>query len=136
MVATNHRTISNIPPLDVVARLRILCTDFLEPIRYRFGPLRVSSGYRSPELNTAVGGSKSSAHTFGCAVDFVPVAQISLDEIIKWIIASKLPFDQVIDEATSTDKWIHLGMLRPGFQSVPRKEALVMRNGKYTKFGG
>lgn len=134
MVRTSHRHIDNTPSVDVVDRLRALCVDFLEPVRDRFGPLWITSGYRSQNLNGSIGGSKVSAHMYGCAADFVPLYSHSTAEIVEWIVESKLFFDQVIDEYSSTSNWIHLGMVRPVGIQTPRRQALTMRKGKYTTF--
>lgn len=134
MVRTSHRRIDNTPSLDVVDRLTMLCQELLEPVRERFGPLWVTSGYRCAALNTTIGGSSTSAHLHGCAADFVPVWDVSTHDIVKWIVSSNLLYDQVIDEYSSTANWVHLGMVRPGIPHGPRKQALVMRHGTYTEW--
>lgn len=134
MVASSHRTIDNTANEVVIEQLKRLCTDYLEPIRKEFGPLLVSSGYRCPALNTAIGGSKASAHTFGCAADFMPADKsITVKDVVSWIRDySRLPFDQVIDEATRTASWVHVGMVRPGFSPKPRGNVLAFRDGLYS----
>jgi len=135
MVRTSHRYFDNNPTPEVIDRLRILCLHFLETIRKRFGPLRINSGYRCPDLNTAIGGSKASAHIYGCAADFVPINDHNTSEIVDWVVdESGLGFDQVIDEYSSTSNWVHLGMVRPVGNKTPRRQALTMRQGKYTPF--
>ncbi len=58
------------PPSDVVANLTYLVATTLQPLREEFYyPIIINSGYRSPELNTAVGGSKTSQHLIGQAAD-------------------------------------------------------------------
>jgi zinc D-Ala-D-Ala carboxypeptidase len=52
--------IDNTPSAEVISHLRTLCGQILEPARAALGPLRISSGYRSPALNAAVGGSRNS----------------------------------------------------------------------------
>lgn len=82
------------PPAEVVENLRYLCRTTLQPIRDGLGfPLRVSSGYRSPELNRLVGGATTSQHLSGQAADIdlspaflaepVPQARKSLEQRIK-----------------------------------------------------
>lgn len=62
--------IENLPSWEDVENLRDLAILVLDPIRYAWGqPLVITSGYRSTELNTAVGGVPTSAHMEGCAVD-------------------------------------------------------------------
>ena len=134
MVRTSHRNVENTPGSDAVLRLEQLCVEFLEPCRSVFGPLWITSGYRSPELNAAIGGSATSAHVHGCAADFVPIhAGVLTVDIVGWIAyGSGLEFDQAIDEYSRTANWIHLGMAKPGRQ--PRKQALTMDGGQYKPF--
>jgi len=140
MVRTSHRHINNMPGPDETARLKKLCQEFLEPIREKFGPLWITSGFRCRELNEAIGGSSTSAHVDGCAADFVPIVQppllaIPTIEIVDWVVDhSGLDFDQIIDEYSSTANWIHIGMLKPGWTQPPRREALTMRQGRYFPF--
>ena len=62
--------IENLPSRSIVENLRVLAVSALDPIREAWGqPLVVNSGYRSPQLNAAVGGVPTSAHMDGCAVD-------------------------------------------------------------------
>jgi len=67
------RGLYQVPPPAVVERLRELAGELLEPVRASVGPLRVTSGYRRPRVNAAVGGSDTSAHMSGWAADVVPV---------------------------------------------------------------
>lgn len=135
MIRTSHRYIDNTPTPDDIDRMTILCVDFLEHVRNQFGPLWVTSGFRCRQLNMAIGGSKTSAHMYGCAADFVPLYKQAGIEIVDWIVdESGLPFDQVIDEYSSTANWIHLGIVRPIGNRTPRRQALTMRGGKYTPF--
>ena len=77
--------------------------------------IRISSGYRSPELNKAVGGAKTSAHQFGYAADIQPVNG-KQDEFEKFFASefSKMgyPFDQIIIEKSKTSRWVHVGYKR------------------------
>ncbi|MBF0399972.1 MAG: peptidase M15 [Magnetococcales bacterium] len=81
----------------------------LEIVRAHLGghPITITSGYRCPELNKAAGGSSSSAHMQGLAVDFVCPEFGTPKEIVKAIIgiARALGFDQCIFEGP----WVHLG---------------------------
>ena len=61
--------IDNTPNDDQIENLKELCEKVLQPIRDKFGPVRVTSGLRVPELNTAIGGSGSSQHCKGEAAD-------------------------------------------------------------------
>lgn len=74
-VSTAHPELVRPVPAGYVPRLTQLVTTVLEPLRAAFGaPIRVLSGYRSPDLNRAVGGSLSSQHLFAEAADLVPVS--------------------------------------------------------------
>jgi Peptidase M15 len=128
---TTHETLGNKAPDEAITNLIAVCTELAEPTRTRWGPLYVSSGYRSIPVNAAVGGAPDSAHLYGCALDLVPLtAGVTVDQMMKWVIASGLPFDQAIDEETpSGHHWIHLAVSGNGKQ---RHMALAMRNGVYT----
>ena len=95
----------------------------LEQVRTLLGdrPIRISSGYRSPALNKAVGGSASSQHVLGEAVDFTCPAFGAPRQIVAAIVASKIPFDQVIQEF---DSWVHIS-----FSTRNRRQALIIDNG-------
>lgn len=99
---------------------------FMEDVRALLGhPIQVTSWYRSPELNKAVGGSKTSAHMKGLAMDF-KVVGMDLRFAFDTIARSALVFDQLILERTRDGAyWIHLG-LSHGF---PRREVLTAKGG-------
>jgi hypothetical protein len=108
LTATN-KPFDNVPTPEALYKLQALARWTLDPIRVRWGALRVNSGYRSPEVNKACGGAATSAHLYGCAADVVPV-EASLDEVYTWIAASTVPFDQLIHEGS----WLHIGIAKPG----------------------
>lgn len=92
-------------------RLAWLCRAFLEPIRSELdASIHITSGYRTPELNQRIGGSRSSAHMLGLAADFVAVGY-SPKQIFKIVQEMKFSvnFDQLILERT----WVHLGVMAP-----------------------
>ena len=76
--------ISNDASREHVINLVNLCNFILQPIRDEFGVIRINSGYRSPALNKAVGGSKTSQHCNGQAADFEST-RISNPDLAKWI---------------------------------------------------
>lgn len=81
--------------------------------------VHVNSAYRSPEVNKAVGGVSTSAHCSGRAVDFTCAAFGTPKDVCAAIIASQIPFDQLIFEGT----WVHLAIAEPGKE--PRNQVLT-----------
>ena len=117
--------ISNNPPASVRVHLTETIT-LLECIRaeweeycerYSLGTpaIRVSSGYRSPELNKAVGGVKNSAHVEGYAADLQPING-KQDEFEKFFATEfshmGYAYDQIIIEKSKTSRWVHVGYKR------------------------
>ena len=82
----------------------------VQPVRENFGPTVINSGYRSPELNKAIGGSKTSQHCKGEAVDLECVNASNAD-VARWI-ESNLNFDQLILEfytpGDPRSGWVHV----------------------------
>jgi hypothetical protein len=99
--------LDNEPSAEVLANLKQLCVEALEPIRAVVGPLKINSGYRSDPVNKAVGGSTTSAHSFGLAADLHPSK--GCKKLMMDIINSGLRLDQVIYERT----WVHVGLRHP-----------------------
>lgn len=97
--------------------------DFLEQVKALLGgkPVMISSGYRSLPVNRAVGSKDTSQHTIGCAADF-KIPGMTPDEICRKIIASGLPFDQVIREF---DRWTHIS-IPSTVDTAPRRQALII----------
>lgn len=106
-----RKNISNLPGPEHLQALTHLCTSVLQPIRDKFGPLRVTSGYRSPALNRAIDGSSNSQHSKGEAADIECVDETSNLDLAKWI-ADTLPFDQLIlefwDGKDPKSGWVHV----------------------------
>lgn len=94
----------NQPNAAHLQNLIALCTNVLEPIRAQFGPIKISSGYRAPEINRRIGGAKTSQHCKGEAADFLVIGR-SVQEIFDWVQQSGLPFDQLIHEFGA---WVHV----------------------------
>jgi hypothetical protein len=95
--------ISNIPDNKVTSNI-IVTASKLEEVRKLVGPLIISSWYRSPEVNKAIGGVSTSAHTTGCAVDCHSPSMTPL-ELCKKVAASGIKFDQIIHEYGT---WMHI----------------------------
>lgn len=122
--------IDNTPPKEIVENLKALALA-LELIRSVLGkPLKISSAYRCPELNTAVGGSKTSAHVSGLAADFT-VDGMTPRQICEKIMFAGLKFDQLIMEKISSENpdgvWVHFGINK----GTMRNQVLTMKAGKY-----
>lgn len=127
-----RKGIYNSPPADVLENLRVLAAK-LETVRAVLGrPVLVTSGYRSEELNTAIGGSKVSKHMTGFAVDFECPAfgtpQMVFDELRKY--KDLLGYDQLILEFPP-DGWVHFGLAESG--KVARSENLVYAGKSYER---
>lgn len=124
-----RRGLNNAPgPAEVLA-LTMLCTRLLEPFRAKVGPIHVNSGFRSKEVNAAVGGVSTSQHCKGEAADII-VPGKTIEELFTILRESGLEFDQAIQEGT----WLHLSftMARPNRREMLRA---TFKNGKasYTK---
>ncbi len=119
----SRRGLNNTPSEKVKDNLERLAF-FLEQVRKLFNkPLLISSGYRSREVNEAVGGSKTSQHCEGCAADF-NVKGMSPNAVVRAIVDANIPYDQVILEF---DSWIHISI--PTIKgNTPRKQALIIDN--------
>lgn len=112
-----RKGLDNTPPPEIIANMRKVA-EVLERIRAHYGrPIHVTSCYRSPSVNLAVGGSLTSAHRSAMAADFEVdgVANIEVCRAIPVIIPE---FDQVIYEFGPTG-WVHIGLARePRCQSL------------------
>lgn len=110
-----RRRIANHPDAAAIIATRHLCQAILEPLRAQFGiPIIPSSGYRSPRLNRALGGSRISQHCKGEAVDF-EIAGVTQMRLAGWIEAN-LAYDQLIVEYPQADcvsaGWLHVSYAR------------------------
>ena len=103
--AAARKGLKNDPDARALESLQLLVRNVLDPLRESLGrPITVSSGYRSPLVNRAVGGASSSQHVLGQAADIV-VPGMHVTEVVARIRALGLPFDQLIDEFGS---WVHV----------------------------
>jgi zinc D-Ala-D-Ala carboxypeptidase len=114
--------IDNTPDQATIQNLTRLA-NALQEVRALLGNkvIIISSGYRSPELNQKVGGSATSDHCKGLAADFICPSYGTPDEIVRVVMASAIPFKQVIREF---DKWVHFSIPEEG--EAPRKQALII----------
>ena len=99
--------LDNTPPQEVVDNLRTLCENVLQPVREGYGvAVKVNSGYRAPEVNAAVGGSKTSDHCKGQAAD-IEIPGVPNAELAEWI-KDNLDFTQLILEFYTSFQCISL----------------------------
>lgn len=100
-----RKGINNVPDEATITNLKQLCKYVLEPLRTLIGvPLLVTSGYRSPALNKAIGGAKNSQHCLGMAAD-VHCNKYNVEKLYQLIKKSDIPFDQLIHEF---GQWVHV----------------------------
>ena len=110
--------IGNIPNAEQLGNLKLVCTNIFDKVREHFGkPIGISSGFRSVELNTRIGGSKSSQHMEGKALDIDADIHggINNKEIFDYI-KNNCTFDQLIWEFGSENapSWVHVSWNKEG----------------------
>ena len=122
LTVTMHREYDNTPNKDQINNLTRVA-QLLEQVKALLGgkPVMVNSGYRSPQVNLAVGSKPTSQHCLGCAAD-IRVPGMTPDEVVQAIKASDIPYDQLIREF---DSWTHISV--PNLANgEPRKQALII----------
>lgn len=120
-----RRGLDNTPNATAIANLTRVAA-LLEQVRALIGkPIIVTSGYRSPEVNLAIGSTNKSQHPLGCAAD-IKVHGMTPRQVIEACIKADIPYHQIIEEFGS---WVHISV--PNTPSeAPRKQALTIdRNG-------
>ena len=104
-----RKGIDNNPNADQVEKLKALCENILQTVRDHFGRVKVTSGFRSVELCTAIGSSANSQHAKAEAADF-ECPGVDNAELADWI-HKNLPYDQLILEFYTPGEpnsgWIH-----------------------------
>jgi hypothetical protein len=132
---TDHRELDNTPTTTekcIIDGKEVLVNayenlprlaNFLEQLKIILGgkPIMVNSAFRSEAVNTAVGSKNTSDHRRGCAAD-IRVPGMTPDEVVKAIIASELPYQQVIREF---DRWTHVA-ITTNESDVPKKSKLII----------
>lgn len=98
--------LENIPCDDEVERMRQLCIHVLEPLRKRFGVIRITSGFRTHQLNDIIGGARNSQHLYGEAAD-IHVGSTEVGRKMYDFIMQNLDFDQLLLEVRGELKVIH-----------------------------
>ena len=103
-----RKNIDNSPNPEIINNLKLLTQNILQKLRDQLGAIRVTSGYRSPALNRAIGGARKSMHMTGNSADIVIIRDGKMDNrlIFDAVIELGLDFDQMIWEFGG--KWIHI----------------------------
>lgn len=105
--------LDNTPTPEHLQNIKTLCEKVLEPIRAKFGPINISSGYRGKLLNHFIGGAVNSDHCLGRAAD-IDMDDMGSDvtntDIFNYI-KDALDYDQLIWEFGNKEKpdWVHVG---------------------------
>lgn len=118
------RGINNKCNIEQAGNIQRLIVEVLDPLREAYGkPIRVTSGFRSPELNKAVGGSRTSDHMTGCAADIVgtPNNKEENKKLFELVQELGLSYDQLIDEKNF--RWVHVSFRS---KETNRKQVLAM----------
>ena len=119
--------IANTPTAEHIENMKKLATNIFQPIREHFGvPIFISSGYRSKELNAKIGGSSTSQHSSGEAIDIDmdgSSSGVTNKQVFEYIKAN-LDFDQLIWEfgTKNNPDWVHVS-----YESTGRKRKQVLR---------
>lgn len=118
LTTTSHRQFDNTPNETELANLQKLA-EFLEQVKELLDgkPIMVNSAFRSKQVNDSVGSKDTSQHRTGSAAD-IRVPGMSPDAVVRALVASDLPFDQVIREF---DAWTHVSI-----SPTPRRQALII----------
>lgn len=133
-LTTTSQAFANTPDAEAIEALRQLCTHVLEPWRLVAGPLKITSGFRSPDVNRAVHGSRTSQHLRGEACDTIPVSGRgqAWDALVYLVTGTGLPVDQGIIYEDAP----HIHVSHTG-RYPPRREMLVhLHDGRYVPWAG
>ena len=122
LTATSHRQFDNTPNDAELANL-VRLAEFLEKVKTFLNgqPIMVNSAFRSKQVNDSVGSKDTSQHRLGCAAD-IRVPNMTPDAVVRALVASKLPFDQIIREF---DAWTHISIPNNP-DGVARRQALII----------
>ena len=110
-ITATRRGIDNTPDDDQLSNMELVAEEVFEPLRsYVGGPIKINSFFRSPELNTAIGGSHKSQHCKGQAIDIDDTFGRCTNAEMYHFIKEKLNFDQLIWEFGDDDNpdWVHV----------------------------
>ena len=141
----SHPEVYNIPSHEAIANLKRLCV-WLEELRRRYNdkygvgeePIRINSGYRSPQLNRAIGGASNSNHLTGCAVD---IRVENMEQLIRYAAIlldisndTKQDFDELLIEKNRHGAiWLHFAV-RPKDRSATQGDTCQSKNRRKVAF--
>ena len=106
-----RRGIDNTPNDEQLNNMELVANEVFEPLRaWVDGPIKINSFFRSPDLNTAIGGSHKSQHCKGQAMDIDDVFNKATNAEMYHFIKENLDFDQMIWEFGNDDNpdWVHV----------------------------
>ena len=105
-----RKGIDNAPTAKHLQNIQLLIKQVVQPMRSSIGAIRISSGYRNPKLNRAIGGSTRSQHCKGEALDlqFWKGGNMNNKVMYDWILNNDIEFDQMINEFDFS--WIHISL--------------------------
>lgn len=130
--------ISNMPTPEHIENFKLLAENVFEPVREHFGvPIRISSGYRSKELNDKTkGASKTSDHCFGRAIDIDNDGTSITNKQIFNFIKDNLKYKQLIFEFGTDENpaWVHVSYDPDNLKNETLKAVKLNNVTKYIKY--
>lgn len=129
--------IDNTPDEEHLNNLQVVVDEIAQPLRDHFGkPVRINSGYRSPALNDAIGGSKKSQHSKGEAID-LEIDGVSNMEVAGWI-TENCDYDQVILEFYNPAEgpnsgWVHASC-KADLSQNRKRNLIALKDGNKTVY--
>ena len=127
--------IDNVPNEEQLNNMKLLAEKVFEPLReYVGGPIKINSFFRSPELNTAIGGSSKSQHCKGQAIDIDDTFGRMTNAAMYHWIKENLDFDQMIWEFgdSKNPAWVHVSYISK--ENNRNRCLLAYKEGKKTKY--
>ena len=124
----------NALPKHLEGNLRALAENVLQPARDALGAIEVTSAYRSPAVNKAVGGSKTSQHVQAQAADLKFSG--GNDVLLEWLLEN-VEYDQIINEnpdKNGVPAWVHISYVQGNNRKQKLKAVKVNGKTKYLQF--